>query len=114
MAHASTRMQQLKDAQSRSESEKEWAWGHAHEVYHERDLLVRALSKIYPSHLMRHRGKSGNHKPVVCIDSPAGQLCWTLLGGDEQAMAQFRHLEWTDNDWDGHKTVDRYARLAAL
>ncbi len=98
----------------------EWAWEHQAEVYLERDLLVRVLSKMYPSHLMRHVGKgSGNRKPVVCIHTPEGQLAWTLPGAsvedaDNFARAHYRHLEWRDNDWDGHKTVDRYARLRKL
>jgi hypothetical protein len=98
----------------------EWAWAHQAEVYAERDLLVIVLSKIYPSHLMRHTGKQGgNRKPVVCIHSPAGQLCWTLPGetveaADDYARQHYRHLKWTENDWDGHKTKDRYERLAKI
>lgn len=91
----------------------EWAWEHAAAVYEERDLLVRALSLLYPSHLMRHHS-ARNLKPVVCIHTPAGQLAWTLMGGDDEARARYRHLEWRDNDWDGHKTSDRIERLTAL
>ena len=113
---ADPRIAKLKAAKAQAEEEKQWAFDNQAKVYEERDLLVRALSKVYPAHLMRHKGETtGNRKPVVCIVHPeVGQLCWTLLGGDEQAKAQFRHLEWTDNDWDGHKTADRYARLRSL
>lgn len=109
------RIAKLKAAKADADEQKQWAYDNQAKVYEERDLLVRALSKVYPAHLMRHRGTSGNRKPVVCIEHPAvGQICWTLLGGDEQATAMFRHLEWQDNDWDGHKTADRYDRLRRL
>lgn len=112
---SNARLQALKAAAERSETEKQWAFDNQREVYHERDLLVRALSKVYPSHLMRHRGKSGNRKPVVCINHPeVGQMCWTLIGGDDQATAMFGHLQWAENNWDGHKTADRYDRLSKL
>lgn len=91
---------------------QEWAWEHAAEVYRERDLLVRALSLQYPSHLMHHvRQHSGNKKLVVCIHSPAGQMAWTIPPDMEE---HFSHLELRANDWDGHKTADRLARLATL
>ncbi len=109
------RLEALKAAKEEAETRQQWAFDHQAEVYRERDLLVRALSKAHPSHLMRHKGKSGHHKPVVCIVHPeAGQMCWTLIGGDAQAKELFGHLDWTDNDWDGHKTADRYARLAKV
>ena len=107
-------IQTLKAGLARAEQREDWATSHAADLTRERDLLVRALSKIYPSHLMRHRGKSGHHKPVVCIIAPSGQLCWTLRDGDKQALESFRHLEWKENDWDGHTATDRLARLEAL
>ena len=110
------RLASLKAAKEQAETRQQWAYDNQLEVYKERDLLVRALSKVYPSHLMEHKGSnSGNRKPVVCIHHPeVGQMCWTLIGGDEQAKTMFRHLEWANNDWDGHKTADRYDRLAKL
>ncbi len=108
---SNARLKALKAAKEQAETRQQWAFDNQAEIYRERDRLIRALSKAYPSHLMRHRGNS-NPKPVVCIVHPeVGQLCWTLMGGDEQAKTMFRHLEWTDNDWDGHKTADRNDRL---
>ncbi len=110
------RLKRLKAAAADAEERKQWAYDNQVKIYHERDLLIRALSKAYPSHLMRHKGsKAGHAKPVVCIQHPtAGQLCWTLMGGDEQARAMFRHLEWADNDWDGHTAAERNERLETL
>lgn len=105
-------MKHAKPSATRSKK-AEWAWANAAEIYRERDLLVRALSKCHPSHLMRHV-RSGNPKPVVCIHTPAGKLAWTLPEGDDYAKSHYRHLEWTDNDWDGCKTAERFERLEAL
>ena len=90
----------------------EWAWAHAAEVYRERDLLVCALSKVYPSHLMRHHSSRNQHA-VVCIHTPVGQLAWTFPD-TEWAKAHFGHLEWRENDWDGCKTKERFERLEKL
>lgn len=98
----------------RAETRKEWAWEHAAEVYKERDLLVRALSLLYPSHLMYrkgHQSASGPRKVVVCIHAPTGQLAWTI---PETMRASYGHLKITENDWDGHKTAIRTARLVDL
>ena len=97
----------------REQTRKEWAWEHAAEVYKERDLLVRALSLQYPSHLMYRKG----HQPaikkrlMVCIHAPTGQMTWTV---PETMRAEYTHLELTPNDWDGHKTADRLVRLGEL
>ncbi len=106
----------LKASQKEAETREQWAYDNQVKVYEERDLLIRALSKAYPSHLTRNSGrKGGAGKPVVCIHHPtAGNLAWTLLGGDDQALAQFRHLEWADNDWNGDTADERKQRLAGL
>lgn len=97
----------------RAQTRQEWAWEHAAEIYKERDLLVRALSMQFPSHLMYRKGHqpAGAKKIIVCIHSPAGQLTWTI---PDTMRAEYTHLELTANDWDGHKTADRMTRLGAL
>lgn len=106
-------LQRLQAEAERERVRKEWAWEHAAEVYKERDLLVRALSMLYPSHLMRHVGHhSGNKKLVVCIHSPAGQMTWTIP--EWLIEIGYAHLELTANDWDGHKTAEKHERLASL
>lgn len=105
----------LKAQVEAAEMRKEWAWEHAAEVYHERDLLVRALSLLYPSHLMYRKGHqpaAGNpRKVVVCIHAPTGQMAWTI---PETMRKSYDHLEITENDWDGHKTAIRTERLTEL
>ena len=102
-------MNTRKPAVTRSKK-AEWAWEHLAEVYRERDLLVRALSKHFPSHLSDYSNKRTD-KLVVCIHTPAGQMAWTI---PNEMIESYAHLEKTANDWDKHKTADRFARLEAL
>ena len=107
------RLAKLTEASKQAETEKEWAWGHAAEIYRERDLLVRALSKLYPSHLAPRAGHQPKGKTawVVCIHIPGSQLAWSLPA---HMLPLYDHLERTDNDWDRHKTAERFERLEAL
>lgn len=83
-------------------------------AYTERNALVAALSRMYPSHLMKH-GDDPQWDPewlwIVCIDSPAGQLSWHL---HDAHLPMFSHLVEQPNDWDGHTTEEKYARVAKL
>lgn len=110
--------------------ERQNAWDNAAEVYEERDLLVAALARVYPSHLMQstRMDAKGERQTVICIHSPAGQLPWTLPrrtldknAADDAVQASggtlhmaLADLEITPNDWDGAKTKDRLDRLRRL
>lgn len=83
-------------------------------AYTERNALVRALTKVWPSYLARHpegEGWDPEWMWIVFVDSPAGQLCWHVHAGE---VDMFDHLEVRDNNWDGHTTDQKYARLASL
>lgn len=85
-------------------------------VYKERNALVCALSKIFPSHLMDHPVSDETWDPewtlIVCIEAPlVGQLTWHVRR-DELAM--FSHLSFRLNNWDGHSTEEKYRRLASI
>lgn len=99
----------IKDA----DEKRQHAWDNAAEIYRERDLLVRALSKLYPSHLAPRTGHQPKHKTawVVCIHIPGSQLAWSI---PSHMVKLYDHLERTANDWDRHKTAERFARLEAL
>jgi hypothetical protein len=83
-------------------------------AYTERNALVAALSRLYPSHLMRH-GDDPSWDPewlwIVCIETPVGQMSWHL---HEPHLSMFTHLTEGPNTWDGHTTGEKYARLARL
>lgn len=112
------RLARLKAAKAEADERKGWAWEHAAEVYRERDLLVAALARCYPSHVMA----AGKDRAAICIHTPAGQLAWMFpmrSEGTVQANSGTLHdclsdLPTTPNDWDKAKAADRYARLEKL
>ena len=83
-------------------------------AYYERNALVAALSKLYPSH-RAHHPEGADWDPewgnVVFIETPQGQLSWHM---HVSHMHMFEHLPLSKNNWDGHTTVEKYERLAAL
>lgn len=84
-------------------------------VYAERNKLVCALSKLWPSHLAQHPATDAAWDPkwrtIVCIYSPMGQLSWHIMDSE---LHMFEHLPLRANEWDGHTTEEKYRRLAML
>ena len=84
-------------------------------AYHERDMLVCALSKLFPAYLARHSDEDKDWEDdwrwIVYIDLPTGQVSWHI---HDSERAAFEHFEVKDNNWDGHNTERKYERLAAL
>jgi len=84
-------------------------------VYQERDMLVAALSKIFPSHLCMHPETDVSWelewRYIVCVHLPTGQATWHI---HERELPWFSHLPMLANHWDGHTTEEKYARLALL
>lgn len=81
-------------------------------AYGERDRLVAALSKCFPSHLARHVGedREDDWRNIVCVHLPTGQATWHI---HDSEMPWFAHLGWDLNcEWDGHTTATKYERLA--
>lgn len=81
-------------------------------AYRERDQLIAALSKVFPSHLARHEGPwEEDWRNIVCVHLPTGQATWHVHDGE---MPLFAHLPEGLNHWDGHTTEEKYERLRAL
>lgn len=81
-------------------------------VYAERDKLVSALSKQFPSHLCTHEGEwEDDWRNIVCVHLPTGQATWHI---HDSELAWFTHLSKQDNHWDGHTTDEKYERVLAL
>jgi hypothetical protein len=83
------------------------------DVYLERNKLVAALAKLFPSGLSRTaiEGWSDDWHGCVYIDLPTGQVSWHYH--DSQA-GLFEGLPLYSKPWDGHTTEEKYRRLAAM
>ena len=83
-------------------------------VYAERNMLVAALTKVWPSYLALHPDDSSwdpEWRTTVFVMSPAGQLSWHIHDSEKYL---FDHLELRENDWDGHTTPEKYVRLDSI
>ena len=83
-------------------------------AYRERNALVCALSKCFPSFLISHQGDDWDPdwRNIVLVMLPSGQATWHI---HDSELIQFSHLMHTDFiKWDGHDTATKYERLARL
>lgn len=93
-------------------------------AYHERNMLVAALSRLFPAHLAQHVDKEGEEpwdskwRWIVFIDIPKSnthsetlQLAWHI---EDTQLSLFAHLKEETNRWDNHTTQEKYERLATL
>lgn len=82
-------------------------------AYAERNRVVAALAKLFPSGVARTNieGWSDDWHGCVYIDLPTGQVSWHFH--DSQADL-FADLPPYPGKWDGHDTDEKYRRLAAL
>lgn len=116
----------LTEAYERGRSEETDAKNAA---YRERNQLVAALSKIFPSYLATHDANDATWDKewmwIVYVELPTAghllptgnvlpkttQVSWHIHNSD---LSIFSHLSVKENNWDGHTTEEKYARLAAL
>jgi hypothetical protein len=77
-------------------------------VYRERAHLVAYLAAVHPSALGIDPDEPD--RPVVYIETDAGQLSWHLAPDD---LPLFAHVPRSAPGglWDGHTTEQKYARL---
>lgn len=82
-------------------------------AYLERNQVVAALAKCFPSGIARTaiEGWSDDWHGCVYIDLPTGQVSWHFH--DSQAYL-FDGLPPYAGKWDGHDTPEKYRRLAAI
>lgn len=84
-------------------------------AYRERNMLVCALTKLFPAYLARHDESDESWERdwmwIVYIDLPTGQVSWHI---HDSEFTKFSHLEIKENNWDGHNTERKYQRLLAL
>lgn len=86
-------------------------------AYTERDRLVCALSKAFPSFLGRHSPDDvawdDDWRWIVFVELPTGQASWHIHDSERE---WFNHLAVRTGSalWDGHTTEEKYRRLDAL
>ena len=84
-------------------------------AYAERDRLVCALSKLFPSHLQRHPESDttwdNDWRWIVCIHAPTGPMTWHI---HDSEFEWFKHLRIMRQHWDGHTTDEKYGRLEKM
>lgn len=102
-------------------------------AYWERNQLVAALSKIYPSWLERHPASDKEWEDdwrwIVFIEIPSRELENKYVQGGfmmsykqqlswhihDSERTSFYHLEERNtHSWDGHSTEEKYRRLSNL
>lgn len=85
------------------------------DAYWERNQIVSALSKTFPSHLRKHGEDPDWDKEwtnIVCVHLNTGeQVSWHIHDRD---VPYFSHLSFGEDDYDGHDNVEKYRRLAEL
>lgn len=98
---------EVRDGIAELEKQKNYA-------YEERNMLVSALSKLFPSYLAEHQEDEDwedDWRNIVFIELPTGQVSWHI---HDSELKFFSHLEYQENKWDGHNTKEKYRRLGKL
>ena len=82
-------------------------------AYRERNLVVAALTKVFPAKRTKTniQGWSEDWHGCVFIDLPTGQVSWHF---HDSHASMFAHVPEGSVQWDGHDTPEKYRRLAAL
>lgn len=90
-------LQEILEAERRGEEKNEKS---KNDAYHERDMLVCTLTKLFPAYLARHSEEEEweyDWRWIVYIDIPTGQVSWHI---HDSERAMFDHLEVKENNWD--------------
>ena len=84
-------------------------------AYHERNQVVAALAKAFPSGVAQHDPNDekwdADRRTIVLIDLPTGQVSWHFHDSERHLLDG---LETYPGKWDGHDTPEKYRRLNAL
>lgn len=89
------------------------------EAYAERDKVIAALTKVFPSHLTRHKETPGEDWDkewlnVVCIHLPTGQATWHVHISEMPWFDHLNGIELKCGGYDGYTTPEKYQRLFRL
>ncbi len=79
-------------------------------AYHERNQVVAALAKLFPSGIAVDPNEPD--WPVLYIDLPDGQVSWHFQRSE--AIDLLAGIPKYNGEWDGHSTEEKYTRLKSL
>lgn len=85
-------------------------------AYSERNQCVALLSKVFQAWLEKHdendKDWEDDWRNIVFIELPTGQASWHI---HDSELRLFDHLScMPGNSWDGHTTIQKYARMALV
>jgi len=88
-------------------------------AYEERDRLVAALTKVFPSHVTRHKDTPGENWDkdwlnVVCVHLPTGQATWHIHDSETPWFSHLNGVELECGGYDGYATYEKYQRVYDL
>jgi hypothetical protein len=88
-------------------------------AYSERDKVIAALTKLFPSHLTKHLPLHGDNWDeewlnVVCIHLPTGQVTWHIHISELPWFSHLNGVEIHCDGYDGYTTPEKYRRLYDL
>jgi hypothetical protein len=82
------------------------------DAYQQRDRLVYALTRVFPSLLCDATDASSGWSSVVVIQIPTGQISFHI---PDDELAWFAHLpRYPEPVWDGHDNDEKWRRVMAL
>lgn len=85
-------------------------------AYAERNNLVAALARLFPSSLERHPEEDESWEDdwrwIVFIDLPTGQATWHIHDSELEKFSTIPRF--AGRTWDGHTTEQKYERLAKV
>lgn len=107
-----SRLTELTESIKKLQREKDGA-------YAERDKVIAALTKSFPSHLTRHKDTPGEDWDaewlnVVCIHLPTGQATWHIHISELPWFSHLNGIELKCPGYDFYTTVEKYQRLFDL
>jgi hypothetical protein len=87
-------------------------------AYHERNQLVAALSKLFPSHLLIHPAADATWedgwRTIVCVHTPLINATWHIHDSERELVAHLEGSTLACAGWDGHSSEEKYQRLSKI
>lgn len=104
-------LDRLEAAERERDEQRKWK----ETAYTERAKLVALLTRLFPAYIAQHDSNDASWDrewlTIVFVQLPTGQASWHIHLND---IPLFDHLKDGENNWDGHKTEEKYQRVLAV